>query len=68
MPDETTPHFLDAFYGVPLRSLLGWAREPSLAPSPEIREALRNPEVIDALREIAAREREIEHSCPKVIA
>lgn len=55
---ERAPGPLGVLHGIPLATLLGWAREPATAPSPEIREALRNSYVRASLREISARQRD----------
>lgn len=60
--EVTTAHvvrFPDELHGVSVDRLLGWAREPGLAPSPELRELLRNKHVCAAIRDLAAREREL---------
>jgi hypothetical protein len=67
MPTFKPERLPEVLHGVPLSTLLGWAREPALA-SPEIRELLRLPEVIAALSELAALERDAGGDLPKVIA
>lgn len=59
MQARVPPHRrrLDALHGVSVETLLGWLASPATAPSPEVREALRNPMVRASLKEIAARRR-----------
>jgi hypothetical protein len=54
--------------GYPVHVLLSWARERILCPNAELREALRDPQVLAVLHDIDARERGLERSDRKVIA
>lgn len=56
MPIDEMPKLPVALAGIPIERLIGWSREPALA-SPEIREALRTPEVLAFLRAYASRVR-----------